>query len=74
MTGLNIKLLRKNPPANGEDFARKLLEGAYTSDQVAQGRADMRENLQDDIQRTYSTYKRTHTREMECSATLTQRS
>lgn len=51
---ISAELLRKTPPENANDFAKRLLDGCYTGDMTQMAKASLRERLRDDLQRQAS--------------------
>jgi len=63
-TGTNVDLMRKSPPEDAEDWARKLLNGTYTTDKSEGAKADLRKALVASVGKARSGLKRTTTKEM----------
>lgn len=64
--GISHDLIMSNRPKNGEDFAKKLLNGYYIGDLATAPLAEkkqMRTRLKDDLSRQASSLKRTTTKE-----------
>jgi len=63
ITGLSITLLRSSPPADADDFARRLLVGQYTSDKTEAAKQDLRDRMRIHLANGCVSLKRTTTKE-----------
>merc|ERR1740121_1057456 len=45
MTGCTEKLMKRSPPLNAQDFARKMIDGTYQADKTEATKAEMRDKL-----------------------------
>jgi len=61
--GAHLDMLRKSPPADADDFARKLFEGLYTGDTGDIAKASLRERMPEKIAEQLKKLKRTETKE-----------
>jgi hypothetical protein len=62
-SGANLQMMQKMPPNDANDFAKKLLEGAYTGEASEIAKRELRDHLHEDIQVQRTTLKRTNTKE-----------
>eukprot|EP00932_Pfiesteria_piscicida_P016265 SRR837773.320.p1 GENE.SRR837773.320~~SRR837773.320.p1 ORF type:complete len:509 (+),score=256.24 SRR837773.320:170-1528(+) len=57
-----LDVLQRRPPSGGEDFAERLLEGAYHPDMDAVSKQNLREALRGQLQHQMSSLRRTNTK------------
>lgn len=60
---LSLEAMTNNPPESADDFAKKLLMGAYTADQSEAAKAELRSHLRKDIRSSLSHLRKSITKE-----------
>jgi hypothetical protein len=61
--GANLDMLKKHPPSDAQDFAKRMLDGQYTGDSTGFAKAQLRDRLCEDLQEQAKHLKRTNTKE-----------
>jgi len=61
--GVNVQLMKRSPPTDARDFAKKLLAGSFTGETTENQKVQLRDRLRGDLKSASKALKRTHTKE-----------